>query len=130
MAAGIPSMDLWLEEARKDASASKVGMYLSHIGVVRQTPKAQVREGKQDAGRVRGMNFSYDAEGIRKAVDDTYKLDGIYYVKVWLNSGYLNVGDDIMRVLVGGDIRPHVADALQSLVDRIKNELVVEEEQF
>ena len=35
-----------------------------------------------------------------------------------------------MLVLVGGDIRPHVIDALQSLVGEIKNECVREEELY
>lgn len=61
-------------------------------------------------------------------IAETYKLDGIYYVKVWLNEGQLQVGDDIMYVLIGGDIRPHVVDALQYLVGRIKNECVEETE--
>ena len=33
-----------------------------------------------------------------------------------------------MRVLIGGDIRPHVVDALQSLVGRLKSECVTEQE--
>jgi len=33
-----------------------------------------------------------------------------------------------MYVLIGGDIRPHVVDALQYLVSRIKDECVTEEE--
>ncbi len=33
-----------------------------------------------------------------------------------------------MQVLSGGDIRPHVIDALQSLVGTIKNECVSEVE--
>jgi len=38
------------------------------------------------------------------------------------------MGDDIMYVLIGGDIRPRVVDALHYLVGRIKNECVVETE--
>ena len=74
------------------------------------------------------MVFSYDAEKVNSVIADAYKLDGIYYIKVWLNEGQLQVGDDIMYVLIGGDIRPHVVDALQYLVGRIKNECVEETE--
>ena len=49
---------------------------------------------------------------------------------VWLNRGKLAVGDDIMLVLVGGDIRPHVVDALQALVEEIKTYCVTETEQY
>ena len=67
---------------------------------------------------------------MREAIAKAYELPGIYYVKVWLNQGTLSVGDDIMLVLIGGDIRPHVIDALQSLVGEIKNHCVTETEKF
>ena len=57
-------------------------------------------------------------------------MDGIHYIRVWLNEGELTLGDDIMFVLVGGDIRPHVIDALQTLVGTLKNECVTERELF
>ena len=123
-----PSMDAWLNEAKASPNASKIGMYLTHSGTVRETAKAAVRNGDEAAVPVKGMQFSYDAAKVSAAVKDTYRLDGIYYVKAWLNAGTLQVGDDIMRVLIGGDIRPHVVDALQYLVGRLKEECVTETE--
>jgi molybdopterin synthase catalytic subunit len=128
MAKTEPSIDAWLQEAKTDPRAAECGMYLCHDGVVRITPKAQVRKGKQGLPAVEAVDFSYDAEGVRTAIEATLHMDGIYYVRVWLNEGVLHVGDSIMHVLIGGDIRPHVIDALQSLVGTIKNELVVEKE--
>ena len=125
-----PSMDQWLREAKADPSAEKIGMYLTHNGIVRKSPKAQVREGKQNLGQVQGMYFSYDAEKVEKAVHEAYKLEGIYYIRTWLNEGELQVGDDIMYVLIGGDIRPRVVDALQFLVEKIKTECVIETERM
>ena len=55
-------------------------------------------------------------------------MPGIFYVRIWLNEGELTVGEDIMLVLVGGDIRPHVIDALQSLVGELKSNCVTEKE--
>ena len=124
----IPSMDAWLAEAKKHESAPKIGMYLTHNGIVRQTAKAKVRYGEEGTKPVTGMVFSYDQEKVNAIIAETYKLEGIYYIKVWLNEGQLQVGDDIMYVLIGGDIRPHVVDALQYLVGRIKNECVIETE--
>lgn len=123
----VPSMDEWLREAKADPSAGKVGMYLTHNGVVRETARAQVRNGEA-AAPVTGMQFSYDGDKVAAVIEDTRKLDGIYYVRVWLNEGTLQVGDDIMYVLIGGDIRPRVVDALQYLVGRIKSECVSEKE--
>ncbi len=124
-----PSIDEWLREAKKDPAAAKVGMFLAHNGVVRQTPKAKVRQGLDDGSVVKGMEFTYDAEKVEKAIAETYELSGIFFVKAWLNEGQLGVGDDIMYVLIGGDIRPNVVDALQFLVEKIKTECVTEIEQ-
>ncbi len=125
----IPSMDQWMKEAKADPETLKVGMFLIHNGTVRKTPKAKVRQGIDDGSEVEKMEFSYDQKKVDKAVEETKKLDGIFYIKVWLNEGLLNVGDDIMYVMVGGDIRPHVIDGLQFLVEKIKTECVTEIEQ-
>lgn len=125
-----PSMDEWLREAKKDPSAKRIGMYLTHNGIVRATARALAREGDTSAAPVSGMAFSYDREKVEAAIADTYKLEGVYYVRVWLNEGKLSVGDDIMYILIGGDIRPHTVDALQYLVGRIKTECVTETETF
>ena len=123
-----PSMDAWLLEAKRHESAPQIGMYLTHNGVVRQSARAKVRQGAEDTKPVTGMYFAYDREKVDAVIADAYKMDGIYYIKVWLNEGELSLGDDIMYVLVGGDIRPHVVDALQYLVGRIKSECVTETE--
>ena len=123
----IPSIDQWLKEAKAHESAPMCGMYLTHNGTVRQTAKARVRQG-QDAPDVSGMYFTYDQAKVDAAVAETYKLEGIYYVRAWLNEGELGLGDDIMYVLIGGDIRPRVVDALQFLVGKLKNECVTEVE--
>ena len=127
MAREIPSMDQWLREAKAHESAPKIGMYLTHNGIVRRSAKAKVRYG-EDAQDVTGMVFSYDQAKVDAVLADAEKLDGIYYMRVWLNEGELKVGDDIMYVLIGGDIRPRVVDALNYIVARIKNECVTETE--
>ena len=124
----IPSMDQWLKEAKAHESAPKCGMYLTHNGVVREDAKAKVRFGDENAPQVTGMYFSYDKEKVDAAIEEAYKMPGIFYIRTWLAEGELKVGDDIMYVLIGGDIRPHVVDCLQSLVGTIKNTCVVEQE--
>ncbi len=125
-----PSMDQWLKEAKSDPSSTQCGMYLVHNGTVRQTARAKVRLGQEDADAVTGMIFRSDDAKVREAVEAAKRLPGIAYVRVWLNEGELTLGDDIMFVLVGGDIRPHVIDALQTLVGTIKNECVLERELY
>ena len=120
-------MDQWLAEAKASENADKCGMFLTHNGVVRCTAKAQVRQG-EEMPTVAQVDFSYDAAGVEAAVAEALTWDGVYYVKVWLNEGVLNVGESIMYVLIGADIRPRCIDALQNLVGKIKNDLVVEKE--
>ena len=126
MSKKAPSIDKWLKDAKSDPSVSKEGMFLVHNGIVRQTPKAEVRQGIDDGSKVKGMVFDYNAEKVDKAIAKTENMEGIFHVRVWLNKGKLELGDDIMYVLIGGDIRPHVIDALQFLVEKIKSECVTE----
>ena len=125
-----PSVDQWLKEAKADPAAADCGMFLVHNGVVRRSAKAKVRQGAENTKPVRGMLFGYDGEKASNAIEEARRMDGIRYVRVWLAEGELQLGDDIMLVLVGGDIRPHVIDALQSLVGKLKNECVTEQEIF
>ena len=126
MKQSVPSADQWLREAKAEAAAADCGMFLLHNGVVRRSAKARVRAGDQGAPDVRGMRFSWDREKTAAAVAAAEAMEGIRIVRVWMNEGELAVGDDIMYVLVGGDIRPHVIDALQALVGTLKNECVSE----
>ena len=128
MAKPEPSMDAWLKEAKADPKAAQCGMFLTHNGVVRITPKQQVREGVEGLGEVAQVEFSYDAEGVAAAEKEALTWPGVYYVRTWLNEGALNVVDSIMYVMIGADIRPRCIDALNKLVGKIKNDLVVEKE--
>ena len=125
-----PSMDRWMFEAKADFSARNIGMYLTHNGKVRATPRAFVRDGVQTSAPVTGMIFFADEEKVSLAVKETFKMDGVHYVRTWFNKGHLNVGDDIMFVLIGGDTRPHTIAALEFLVGKIKSECVAEQELF
>lgn len=113
-----PLFDSWLAELKEHPDSGRIGMYLMHNGVVRAT----TRTGEP----VSGMDLSYDRAALQRAVDATEAKPGIFAVRVWLNEGRLSVGDDIMRVLVAGDIREHVFDALTELVRTLKTECVRE----
>ena len=123
----LPSVDEWLREAKALETAGKIGMFLIHNGIVRETSRNTARNGVDEAP-VRGMDFSYDKEKALAAIDSALKMPGISHVRVYLAKGTLRVGDDIMYVLIGGDIRPHVIEALTTLVGTLKNECVTERE--
>ena len=73
-----PSMDLWLKEAKQSEHAGKIGMFLIHNGIVRETAKAAVRQTGGDPGPVSGMLFSCDEEKVNAAVKEAYCMEGHY----------------------------------------------------
>lgn len=110
----------WMDEVKRTADPAELGMILVHNGIVRSTSK----QGKA----VRRMRLTYDEGKLQKLVREHKKKDGIVDIRVWINRGELNVGDDIMLVLVAGRFRTDVLPALESFVSVIKNEIVNEEE--
>ena len=115
-----PSLDAWLAEVKREPAAADVGMYLCHNGVVR----SYSRDGKP----VAAMDLAVDRERLEEILSTARLMEGVSVVRAWVNEGRLEVGDDIMYVLVGGDIRPHVIEALTALVSMIKSEVVTESE--
>lgn len=115
-----PSLDEWLAEVKREPAAADVGMYLCHNGVVR----SYSRDGKP----VTAMDLAVDRERLEEILSTARLMEGVSVVRAWVNEGRLEVGDDIMYVLVGGDIRPHVFEALGALVSMIKSEVVTESE--
>lgn len=120
MSADRVSLDEWLAEAKATADAAQVGMYLCHNGVVRGTSR--------DGRPVGGMLLEVDRQRLAEVIESAHLMEGVALVRAWVNEGRLEVGDDIMYVLVGGDVREHVFDALQALVRLIKSEVVTETE--
>ena len=124
-----PSADDWLRQAKAEAAAAGIGMYLIHNGVVRATARSPVREGQE--ALIRALcDGRDDPEKAEAAAERARRLPGIGLVRYWMNRGQLRVGDDIMYVLVGGDTRPHVLSALDALVAELKTGCVTEQEQF
>ncbi|MBP1739357.1 MAG: protein involved in biosynthesis of molybdopterin [Deltaproteobacteria bacterium] len=109
-------MDLnkMIERVRKNTDPSKVGMITSHLGVVRGTSRS--------GGEVLSVDVAYDQEAIQTIIRDIKKMPGIAEVLVETREGRLNVGEEIMAVVVAGDIRENVFPALVSTVNRIKKE--------
>ena len=123
-----PSVDQWLREVKATPGADQIGMYLIHNGVVRATARSRVRQGDQEARPVIGMRFSSDPAKVEAAIREARQMEGVYAIRVWINQGMLQVGDDIMQVLIGADIRPHAVQALEHLVGIIKTTCVTEKE--
>lgn len=113
-------VEKWIAEIKKETDSEGLGMILIHNGLVRATSK----EGRP----VRGMKLTYDAEKLGRAVAEHEKREGVSAIRVWINRGDLQVGDDIMRLLVAGRFRTDVLPVFESLLTIIKREIVREQE--
>jgi molybdopterin synthase catalytic subunit len=100
-----------------------VGMVLVHNGVVRGWSRG-------DRSEVTSIEITVDhdkAEAVRRDVE---ALPGIYKVVMEARSGLMKPGDDVLFLIVAGDIRENVKPALAVLLDRIKSEAVTKKEHF
>ena len=74
------------------------------------------------------MVLSYDKDLLAEKVARFRETEGIVDIKAWINQGKLEIGDDIMRVIVAGRFRTDVLPVFEQLIREIKNEVVREEE--
>ena len=115
-------MNKIIETLKKHPEYAKNGMIASHLGVVRGTSL----NGKQ----VTGIEVVFDQGAVDRIVRETREMEGIVEVLVYTADGRLEVGDEIMTVVVGGDFRDHVFPALMTAVNRIKAEASAKKEFF
>jgi molybdopterin synthase catalytic subunit len=108
------NIDQMLKAVKGHPNSSKMGMIASHMGLVRET--------SLNGNSVKGIDVHFDRGAIEAIIIDTKKRPGIIEVLVETRDGRLDVGDEIMAVVVGGDIRDRVFPALIETVDRIKKE--------
>jgi molybdopterin synthase catalytic subunit len=113
-------VEKWIEEIKRSVDPEMLGMMLVHNGVVRASSKK--------GSHVKGMRLTFDRDLLETVIAEAKSRDGIVGVRAWINEGDLEVGDDIMYVLVAGRFRTDVLPVLQHLLGRIKNEVVHEEE--
>jgi len=113
-------IDEWVKEIKENCDSESLGMILVHNGIVRGTAK--------DGKLVKGMKLSYDKDALESCVARLKNREGIAAIRIWINSGILSIGDDIMYLLVAGRFRTDVLPVLEDLLSTVKNEIIHEEE--
>jgi len=118
----VKGMDInrMIETIKAHPDFHKAGMIASHLGMVRSF--------SSDGKAVSGVDVVFDDEKINQIMGDIKSRPGIVDILIETNSGYLGVGDDILAVVIAGDIRDHVFPALIDAVNRIKSEAATKEE--
>ncbi|PLX91622.1 MAG: molybdenum cofactor biosynthesis protein [Desulfuromonas sp.] len=111
-----------IAEMKKDPNfADNVGMVLIHNGIVRGWSRG-------DHSTVNKMKVVSDLDKIERIRQDIEAMPGIYKVSVEARSGVMKPGDDVLFLIVAGDIRENVKPALALMLDRVKAEAVSKEE--
>ncbi len=90
----------------------KVGMVLAHNGMVRGTS----RDGKP----VKSLTVKADYERIEKLIEKYSQAEGIFKIVVEAKEGTFVPGDDLLFIVVAGDIRPNVKKVLGEILEEIK----------
>ena len=103
--------------------AENVGMLLVHNGVVRATSRTDDRA-------VTGVEVTPDHARIQTLCAEFEARPGIFRVHAEAASGRLGLGDDLLLLIVAGDVRENVVPALAELLDRVKAEAVSKTELF
>lgn len=108
---------------REPGFADNVGMVLIHNGVVRGWSR-------KDRKPVAQIKITPDMDRIQAICREFSTRPGIFRVLADAAGGVLTPGDDVMYLIVAGDIRENVKPVLAELLDRIKAEAVLKEEIF
>lgn len=98
-----------------------VGMLLVHNGVVR----AWSRQSHEQVAYLEVTPDQKKVEGIRQ---EFLKREGIFDIVIEAKEGRFQPGDDLLYIIVAGDIRENVKPALADLLDRIKGEAIIKKE--
>lgn len=112
-----------LEQIKKHPDYHKAGMILCHNGVVRETS----REGDD----VTGLEITVDHDKLSRIISEQKKRPGIVEILIHINEGkHLKVGDDVMFLVVAGNIRENVIASLTDTLNQVKSEVTSKKQFF
>ena len=101
--------------------ADNVGMVLVHNGVVRAWSRV-------DKSEVVALEVCPDQRLIQDLREEYLKRPGIFDIEIMAKHGRFQPGDDLLFIIVAGDIRENVKPVLAELLDRIKAEAISKRE--
>ena len=112
-----------IDNVKKRPDFDQAGMILAHNGVVRGTSR--------DGRHVSGLKVQVDHDRLATILEKNRNRPGILDIQVWINeNSNLLVGDDVMFIVVAGDIRENVIAALETTLNEIKSTVTNKTEYF
>ncbi|MBT3312242.1 MAG: molybdenum cofactor biosynthesis protein MoaE [Desulfobacterales bacterium] len=112
-----------IQTVKKHPDYNDAGMILCHNGVVRNASR--------DGGKVSGLRVKVDTEKLTSIIDEHKKRSGIIEILIEINEDRdLSVGDDVMFLVVAGDIRENVISTLSDVLNAVKKTVTSKTEFF
>jgi len=112
-----------IADIRRRPDFNRVGMLLAHTGVVRGTTR--------DGRSVRGLRVSVNHGRLQRILNEQRMRPGIVDIRVAIAEDQdLSVGDDVMLLIVAGDIRENVIAVLTDTLNQIKTTVTEKTEYF
>ena len=112
-----------IEKVKQHPEFHHAGMLLCHCGVVRSTSR--------DGREVKGLTVAVDRAGLQTLIAEQKQRSGIIDIQVAVAADrYLTVGDEVMLLVVAGDVRENVIAVLADTLDVIKTNLTKKTEDF
>lgn len=94
-----------------------VGMILIHNGVVRNWSR-------KDKSKVKALEVNPDFAKIEGIRQEFLTREGIFDIVIEAKSGEFLPGDDLLFIIVAGDLREHLKPVMAELLDRVKAEAI------
>jgi molybdopterin synthase catalytic subunit len=113
-----------IDSIKASPDYGKVGMILAHNGVVRETSR--------DGRRVSGLEIKINREKLAEIITRQKQRPGIVDIRIELaeEGKKLSVGDDVMCLVVAGDIRENVIETLTETLNAVKSSVTSKTEYF
>lgn len=83
---------------------------------------------RKDHAPVSSITVSHDQAKMDAICHEMEQRPGIFAIVAQANGGELQPGDDLLLLVVAGDIRENVKATFAELLDRIKSEAVIKQE--
>lgn len=111
-----------LASLKKDPDFSQqVGMVLIHNGVVRGWSK-------EDQEKVQSLEVKVDQNKVKELKENYQKEPGIFKIIIEAQEGHFKPGDDLLKIIVAGDVRENVLPVMSGLLDDLKNQALFKTE--
>ncbi|MFX1253810.1 MAG: molybdenum cofactor biosynthesis protein MoaE [Promethearchaeota archaeon] len=111
-----------IEKVKREMYRAKVGMIVTHEGIVRDTSR--------DGFQVEYLDIDVDFQVWESILEEMRAQKGIVALEADIITGRRYVGQELLLIVIAGDFREHVFPVLEKTVNRLKNEAIVKKEKL